>query len=82
MKYSQSGAISALLLGRSRAEPLINTHSNIPIGAGKVIDVRISEVEALQHWQKLKVHGMSLVEYFSEGKIEILFQEMESFTGI
>ena len=67
--YSQSGAISALLTEKSSAEQLVNNYSNIIIKAAKAVDAGVIGVEALERWQKLKVHGMSLARYLGEGKM-------------
>lgn len=80
--YSQSRAISALLTEKSSAGQLISNHSNILIRAAKAIDEGVIGVEALERWQRLKVHGMSLARYLEEGKMEILCREIESSTGI
>lgn len=39
-------------------------------------------IEALERWQKLKGHGMSLIRYFGKAKIEVLCQDIESSMGI
>lgn len=39
-------------------------------------------VEVLEHWQRLKVHGMSLERYLGAGKMELLKREVESSTVI
>ena len=39
-------------------------------------------VEILEHWQRLKVHGMSLDRYLGDGKIELLRRKVKSSTGI
>ena len=39
-------------------------------------------IEILEHWQRLKVHGMPLERYLGEGKMELLKREVESATGI
>lgn len=80
--YLQSGAISALLTEKSNAEELISNHSNILIRAAKSVDEEVIWVEALERWQRLKVHGMSLARYLGEEKMKILCQEIESSTGI
>lgn len=80
--YSQSGAISALLTEKSSAEQLVGNHSNILIRAAKAVDAGVIGVEALERWQRLKVHGMSLARYLGEGKMELLCREIESSTGI
>ncbi len=80
--YSQSGAISALLTEKSSAEQLVNNHSNILIRAAKAVDAGVIGVEALERWQRLKVHGMSLARYLGKGKMEVLCREIESSTGI
>ena len=56
--------------------------SNILIQAAKTVDVAIVGVEVLEHWQHLKVHGMSLERYLGKGKMELLQREVESSTGI
>lgn len=82
VRYSQSGAIFALLIEKSSAEQLVGNHSTILIRAAKAIDAGIIGVEALERWQKLKIHGMSLTRYLREGKMEVLCQEIESSIGI
>ena len=54
--YAQSGAISALLTEKSSAEELIREHSNILIRAAKSVDKGVIGFEALDRWQRLKVH--------------------------
>lgn len=80
--YAQSGAISALLTEKASAEYLVREHSNVLIRAAKSIDEIVIGVEALERWQRLKVHGMSLARYFGEGEMELLSREIESSTGI
>lgn len=36
----------------------------------------------MEHWQRLKVHGIPLERYLGEGKMELLRQEVELLTGI
>ena len=80
--YSQSGAVSGLLTERSNAEDLIKQHSNTLIRAAKSVDEGVIGVEALERWHRLKVHGMPLLRYFGEGRMEVLSREIESSTGI
>ena len=82
MGYSQSGAISALFTEKSSTEQLVKNHSNIIIRVAKAVDVGVIGVKALERWQRLKVHGMSLARYLGEGKMEVLCREIESSTGI
>lgn len=58
--YSQSEAISTLLTKKFNAEDLIKGYANMLIRAAKLVDEEVIKVEALERWQKLKVHGMSL----------------------
>ena len=76
--YSQSGAISALLTKKSSAEQLVGNHSNILIRAAKAVDAGVIGVEALERWQRLKVHGMSLGRYLGEGK---MLEQVIEMTG-
>ena len=80
--YLQPGAIFALLTEKSNAENLLRDHSNMLIRAAKSVDDKVTGIEALERWQRLKVHGMSLARYLGEGKMELLCQEIESSTGI
>ena len=36
----------------------------------------------MEHWQRLKVHEISLERYLGERKMELLKQEVESSMGI
>ncbi len=80
--YSQSGAISSLLTEKSNEEELINIHSNVLIRVAKSVDNKVMGKEALERWQRLKIHGISLVQYLDERKMEMLCQEIELSTEI
>ena len=80
--YSQSGAISGLLTEKSNAEELLRDHSTMLIRAAKSIDGGVIGIETLERWHRLKVHGMPLMRYLGEGKMELLCREIESSTGI
>ena len=82
MGYSQSGAISALLTEKFNIKELINIHSNLLIRAAKSVNNRVIRVEALKYWQRLKIHGMSLVRYIDKGKMEMHCREIELSAGI
>ncbi len=82
VKYAPSGAISALLTEQANAGSLIPRLSNLLIRTIKAVDPAVVGVEILEHWQRLKVHGMPLGRYLSEGKMELLKREVESSTGI
>ena len=82
VRYLPSGAVSALLTKKANAGLLIPRLSNAFIWATKTVDAAIVGVEISEHWQRLKVHGMSLERYLEEGKIELLKQEVESSTDI
>ena len=60
VKYAPSGAISALLNEKANAGSLIPRKSNLLIRAVKSVDPKVIGVEILEHWQRLKVHGMPL----------------------
>ena len=82
VRYSLSGAVSALLTEKANAGLIIPRLSNVLIRAVKTVDQAIVGVEILEHWQRLKVHGMSLERYLGEGYMELLKCEVESSTGI
>lgn len=39
-------------------------------------------MEALKHWQRLKVYRILLARYLEKGKIEVVYREIESLTRI
>ena len=81
-RYTPSGAISALLTEKADAGSLIPRLSNLLIWAAKTVYSAVVGVEFLEHWQRLKVHGISLERYLGGGKMEVLKREVESSTGI
>lgn len=72
VRYAPSGAISALLTEKANAGLLIPRLSNLLIRAAKTVDSAVIGVEILEHWQRLKVHGMSLEIYLGDRKMELL----------
>ncbi len=72
VRYAPSGAISALLTEKANAGLIIPRLSNLLIRAAKTVDSAVVGVEILEHWQRLKVHGMSLERYLGDGKMELL----------
>ncbi len=80
--YSQSRAILGLLTEKSNAEELLGEYSTTLIRAATFVDKGVVEVERLERWYRLKVHGMPLMRYLGEGKMELLCREIESSTGI
>ncbi len=82
MRYAPSVAISALLTEKADAGLLIPRLSNVLIRVAKTVDASIVGAEVLEHWQPLKIHGMSLERYLGEKKIELLKRKVESSTGI
>ena len=82
VRYAPSGAISALLTEKADAGQLIPRRSNVLIRAVKAVDSAVVGIEVLEHWQRLKVHGMPLERYLGKGKMELLRREVESATGI
>lgn len=67
------GAITALLMEKSNTEDMIKGHANMLIRVIKLIDKKVIRVEALEYWQKLKVHKMSLVQYLGKKKMKLLW---------
>lgn len=82
VRYAPSGAISALLTEKADAGLLVPRWSNLLIRAAKSVDASVVGIEILEHWQRLKVHGMPLERYLGDGKMDLLRREVESSTGI
>ena len=69
VRYTSSGAISAFFSKKADAGQLIPRQSNMLIRAVKAVDPAVVGIEILEHWQRLKVHGMPLERYLGEGKM-------------
>lgn len=78
--YSRSGAISGLLTEKSNAEDLLRDYSTLLIRTAKSVNGGVIGVETLERWHRLEVHGMPLMRYLGEGKMELLCREIESST--
>lgn len=63
-------------------EDLIKDHATTLIREAKSVDEGVIAVETLERWQRLKLHGMHLMRYLGMGKMELLFREIETSTGI
>ena len=53
---------------KSNAEDLVRDHSNMLIRAAKSVDEKVIGIEALERWQRLRVHGMSWRDIWEKGK--------------
>lgn len=82
VRYLQFGAISNLYTEKSSIEQLVSNHSNMLISVTKTVDLGVIGVEAIERWQKIKVHEMSLTRYLGKRKIEVLCCKIKSSTGI
>lgn len=69
----QTRAIFTLLTENISAENLFKNHSNILIIAVKLVNEKVMNIEALEHWRRRKVHKMSLRQYLGDRKIELLW---------
>lgn len=77
VRYGLFEPISVLLTKKANVGLLIPRLSNVLIWIIKTVDFRIVEIEVLEHWQWLKVHGMRLERYLGEGMIELSKREVE-----
>lgn len=78
VRYAPSGVISALLTEKANAGLLVPQWSNLLIWTAK----SVVGIEILEHWQRLKVHGLSLERYLGDGKMNLLKREVELSIGI
>lgn len=76
MRYSPSGAISALLTKKANAIELFKTRTNILIQAAKTINQAV--INVLERWHWLKIHRILLDKYLGKRKIELFKQKVES----
>lgn len=47
------------------------------IRVAKLVNKKVVGVEALKHWQQLKIYEMLLARYFEKRKIKVLYQKIE-----
>lgn len=62
----QTRAISALLTEKSNVENVVRDHSNILIRAAKLVNEKVIDIEALERWERFKMHKMSLEQYLRD----------------
>ncbi len=67
---------------KSHTENLVKNYSNMLIQAAKSVDAGVICVEALEHWQRLKLNEISLAWYLGEGKMELICRDVELSIGI
>lgn len=72
VRYLQLRTISLLLIEKSGVKQLVDNQSNIPLKVAKVVNAGVMRIVALERWQRLKGHRMSLIRYFGKAKIEVL----------
>ncbi len=77
VKYSSSREIFALPNEKEEPRFLITWKSKLLIWAIKSVDSEVIRVEVLEDEQYLKVHWMSLDQYFGQKKMEVLRRELE-----
>lgn len=80
LRYTRKGHLSGITVEHSRAEDLIE-HAAIVIAAAGSLDPGVIEMEKTEKWRKMRVHGVSLDRYLSEGGLETAREEIESTTG-
>ena len=81
VNYSASGSMSVLLKEKAHTGLLFPIFKDALIKAVKAVDSAVIGVESIEHWQRLKVHRLSVKRYTSEG-IELLQREIETSTDI
>ncbi len=61
--YLQSRAIFTLFTKRLNAKYLVKDYSSLLIQVAKSVDKKVISIEILEHWQRLKLYRISLVQY-------------------
>lgn len=80
LKYTAKGNLSGLMSENACAEDLLQ-YAAIVMPTVQRLDHAVVDVEKTEKWRKVRVHGVALDRYMSEGGLEVAREEIEVMTG-
>jgi len=80
LRYTKRGNLSGLTVEHARADDMLE-HAAIVGAAVRTLDPAVTEIEELEKWRKLQVHGIILDRYLWEGGLDMAREKIELMTG-
>lgn len=80
MRYTEKGNLTSVVSQNACADGLLN-YATVLMAAVKKLDPEVVLVEKTEKWRKLRVHGVALDRYMTEGGLELAREEIELMTG-
>lgn len=80
MVYTEKGNLTGVMSENASAEELLD-YAPIVMAAVKKLDPEVAYMEKTERWLKLRVHGVALDRYMTEGGLDVAREEIELMTG-
>jgi len=80
MEYTEKGNLTGVMSENASAEELLDYAPTV-MAAVKKLDPEVAYMEKTERWLKLRVHGVELDRYMSEGGLDVAREEIELMTG-
>lgn len=80
MGYTEKGNLTGMMSENASAEELLN-YAPLVMAAVKKLDPEVAYMEKTEKWLKLRVHGVALDRYMTEGGLDVAKEEIELMTG-
>jgi hypothetical protein len=80
LRYTEKGNLSGVVRENACAEDLLEFTPAV-MSVMQKLDPAVINVEKTEKWRKLRVHGVALDRYMSEGGLEVAREEIELMTG-
>jgi hypothetical protein len=80
MGYTEKGNLTGVMSENASAEELLDYAPTV-MTAVKKLDPEVAYMEKTERWLKLRVHGVELDRYMSEGGLDVAREEIELMTG-
>lgn len=80
MAYTDKGNLTGVISENACADELLN-YAPVVMAAVKKLDPEVAYMEKTERWLKLRVHGVALDRYMTEGGLDVAREEIELMTG-
>lgn len=80
MEYTEKGNLTGVMSENANAEELLN-YAPVVMAAVKKLDPEVAYMEKTEKWLKLRVHGVALDRYMTEGGLDVAREEIELMAG-
>jgi hypothetical protein len=82
VSYSATGSVSVLLKEKAHTGLLLPEYKDSLIKAVRAVDPAVVSIEAIEQWQRLKVHELSIERYGGEDGMKLFQREIEASTEL